>query len=54
MGTDKHSYVLQLKAIAACGQSNGYLKKWADDKLSEIEARTKTSLQRVKLPASVK
>jgi len=54
MDTDKGIYVLQLKAIAACGQSNGYLKKWASDKLTEIEIKPEPPSKREKSPAIIK
>ena len=54
MNGDKGSYVIQLKAIVACSQSNGYLKKWASDKLVEIEVQARSSSKRVRLPISTK
>jgi hypothetical protein len=29
--------ILELRAIAASGQSDGYLKKWAEDELKKID-----------------
>lgn len=30
------AYIQQLKSILACDQGDGYLKKWAADRLTEI------------------
>jgi hypothetical protein len=37
MDTETASYVRQLESILACDQSDGYLKKWAVDRLAELK-----------------
>jgi hypothetical protein len=37
MDTETTLYVRQLEAILACDQSDGYLKKWAEDRLEELK-----------------
>jgi hypothetical protein len=37
MDTETALYVRQLEAILACDQSDGYLKKWAEDRLRELK-----------------
>ncbi len=46
MGEDKNLFVSQLKAIIACNQSDGFLKKWALDHLTKIEVRKKFRILR--------
>jgi hypothetical protein len=52
MDTDT-AYIVQLKAILACGHSDGYLKKWATDWLGEIEYQGKLLEKLEKTPAFV-
>ena len=46
-------YVSELRAILACDQSDGYLKKWAKDWLEEIEHQTKLVADLKKHPVLV-
>jgi hypothetical protein len=48
MNNDQELFINQLKAIIACDQSDGILKKWAGHQLSRLEARNKSPLSRLK------
>jgi hypothetical protein len=48
MGENEELFVSELKAIIACGQSDGLLKNWAYKKLSRIEAGKRSPVSRWK------
>jgi hypothetical protein len=54
MDTDTVLYLRQLEAILVCDQSDGYLKKWAQDKREEIQNQIKLTPQPPKILVAVK
>ncbi|MGA9047624.1 MAG: hypothetical protein WB588_01370 [Dehalococcoidia bacterium] len=43
-------YVRELRAILACDQSDGYLKKWTSDQLDKIERQASLVTDLGKVP----
>ena len=52
MDVDNKVHILRLRAIVACGQSDGYLKEWDYNELGEIEAAKGYLIPVVELPYS--
>jgi hypothetical protein len=46
-------YVYELRAILACGQSDGSLKEWAKVRLEKIERQTSSAADLKKVPVLV-
>ena len=53
MNIEHAMYVRELQVILACDQSDGYLKRWAKDRLEEIEHQAKLVANLKRAPALV-
>ena len=45
-------YIHELEAIIACDQSDGYLKKWAQERLEEIQIKIEYTAPQAKVPVA--
>ena len=46
-------YVSELQTMLACDQSDGYLKKWAKDRLESVEHQAQSVADLKKVPALI-
>ncbi len=51
--TDTPLYIRELEAIVACNQSDGYLKKWAEERLEEMHCKIKHIAPQTKIFVAV-
>ena len=46
-------YIHELEAIIACDQSDGYLKKWAQERLRETQVNIEYTAPQAEVPVAV-